>query len=60
MKAVSCSASWGVALLVADGVHAVPQGHLLDVEPVHAKALLSEIHSAVAMAAEVMMSRFPA
>ncbi len=44
----------GVA--VGDGVHAVAQGHVLDVEAVHRVT----IRSAVRSAAEVMMSRFPA
>jgi hypothetical protein len=55
---------------VADGVHAVAQGHVLDVELVVGgiegqaavlwRARAFAIRSAVASAAEVMMSRLPA
>ena len=52
-------------ILVADGMHAVAEGDVLDVElglgwiEGHA-AILSAIFSAVFIAAEVMMSRLPA
>ena len=53
---------------MADGVHPVSQGDVLDVERGHAGAPSVStpaessvaIRSAVCMAAEVMMSRFPA
>ncbi|MGX1272867.1 hypothetical protein RKD18_006061 [Streptomyces phaeoluteigriseus] len=54
----------GVA--VADGVHAVPEGHVLDVQAGHlaasfeAVARWAAMRSAVRSAADVMMSRFPA
>ncbi len=45
-------------VLMADGVHAVAQGDILDIELLHA-ATPSASFSAVARAAEVMMSRLP-
>ncbi|MNL79965.1 hypothetical protein D3C87_2066920 [compost metagenome] len=53
------------AILVADGVHPVPQGHVLYIELGRGGieghvAILSAIFSAVLSAAEVMMSRLPA
>ena len=49
---------------VPDGVHAVPQGHVLDVERGHRDATswgrCAAMRSAVRRAAEVMMSRLPA
>jgi len=57
------------AILMPDGMHAVPQGHVLNVQPVvggveHQAALCvsrrAAIFSAVRKPAEVMMSKFPA
>ncbi|MNP26947.1 hypothetical protein D3C76_1198310 [compost metagenome] len=50
-------------ILMTDGVHAIAQGHVGDVEflAVHARGPIAcAIRSAVASAAEVMMSRLPA
>jgi hypothetical protein len=54
-------ADLGGGVAVPDGVHAVPQGHVLDVEVhllTHPRS--SAMRSAVRRAAEVMMSRLPA
>ena len=56
-------------VLMTDGMHAVPQGHVLDVQlaglrvEAHAatfSAMRRAIFSAVLIAADVMMSRLPA
>ena len=59
--------AWAVRVLVADGVHAVAQGDVADVElpghrwaPVVSSCSCIAMRSAVARAADVMMSRFPA
>ncbi|MNH25669.1 hypothetical protein D3C79_856840 [compost metagenome] len=50
-------------ILMTDGVHAVPQGYVTDIEllAVHTDAPIAcAMRSAVASAAEVIMSRLPA
>ena len=57
------------AILMSNGMHAVAQRHILDIEPIRfgiehqahrCASFRSAICSAVRKAAEVMMSRFPA